>query len=245
MKSDIIFGIRAVIEAVESGKSIEKVFVRAGSQGELFNELMLVLKQNNIVWQKVPLERINRLTTKNHQGVVALSSPIEYQDIEKVVEAALAEGRLPFVIILDGLTDVRNFGAIARTALCAGVDAIVMPGKGSAQINADAIKSSAGALFSIPVCRVSKLWYVMKYLKEKGFAIYGASEKSDFTYYNADFKQALALVMGAEDKGISSQVEKMIDQFISIPLEGDIASLNVSVAAGIILFEALKQRAVQ
>jgi 23S rRNA (guanosine2251-2'-O)-methyltransferase len=243
-EKNIIFGTRAVIEAIASGKSIEKVFVRAGLQGELFDELMAAMKDNQVVWQKVPVERINRLTTKNHQGVVALTSPIEYQNIEKIVEGALASGRQPIVVILDGVTDVRNFGAIARTAECAGVNAIVIPEKGSAPVNGDAIKTSAGALFRIPVCRVSKLWYTLKFLKENGFVIIGASEKSETAYHQADYKQPLAIVMGAEDTGISSQVLKMIDTLVSIPIAGEIGSLNVSVAAGIIIYEAIKQRVV-
>ncbi|GAO27892.1 23S rRNA (guanosine(2251)-2'-O)-methyltransferase RlmB [Geofilum rubicundum] len=243
-EKNIIFGTRAVIEAIASGKSIEKVFVRAGLQGELFDELMAAMKESQVVWQKVPVERINRLTTKNHQGVVALTSPIEYQNIEKVVTDALAAGRQPIVVILDGVTDVRNFGAIARTAECAGVDAIVIPEKGSAPVNGDAIKTSAGALFRIPVCRVAKPWYTLKFLKENGFVIIGASEKSETVYHQVDYKQPLAIVMGAEDTGISSQVLKMVDTLVSIPISGEIGSLNVSVAAGILIYEAIKQRIV-
>lgn len=243
-EKNIIFGTRAVIEAIASGKSIEKVFVRAGLQGELFDELMAAMVQNQVVWQKVPVERINRMTTKNHQGVVALASPIEYQNIEKVVGDALAAGRQPIVIILDGVTDVRNFGAIARTAECAGVDAIVIPEKGSAPVNGDSIKTSAGALFRMPVCRVSKPWYTLKFLKENGFLIIGASEKSETIYHKVDYQQPLAIVMGAEDTGISSQVLKMVDTLVSIPINGEIGSLNVSVAAGILIYEAIKQRGV-
>ncbi len=241
-EKNIIFGTRAVIEAIASGKSIEKVFVRAGLQGELFDELMAAMVQNQVVWQKVPVERINRMTTKNHQGVVALASPIEYQNIEKVVGDALTAGRQPIVIILDGVTDVRNFGAIARTAESAGVDAIVIPEKGSAPVNGDAIKTSAGALFRIPVCRVSKPWYTLKFLKENGFLIVGASEKSETTYHKVDYQQPIAIVMGAEDTGISSQVLKMVDTLVSIPIKGEIGSLNVSVAAGILIYEVVKQR---
>ncbi len=241
-EKNIIFGTRAVIEAIASGKSIEKVFVRAGLQGELFDELMAAMVQNQVVWQKVPVERINRMTTKNHQGVVALASPIEYQNIEKVVGDALAESRQPIVIILDGVTDVRNFGAIARTAESAGVDAIVIPEKGSAPVNGDAIKTSAGALFRIPVCRVGKPWYTLKFLKENGFLIVGASEKSETIYHKVDYQQPIAIVMGAEDTGISSQVLKMVDTLVSIPIKGEIGSLNVSVAAGILIYEVVKQR---
>lgn len=242
-EKNIVFGIRAVIEAVESGKSLEKVYIRAGLQGDLSHQLFNVLKENHIVWQTVPAERLARLTTGNHQGVVAVMSPIEYHDIREVVENSLAIGKVPLVLLLDGITDVRNFGAIARSAACAGADAIVLPEKGSVQVNADAIKTSAGGLFNIPVCRSKNLWFVLKFLKEKGFTILGASEKSDYPYYKTDLRGPVAIVMGSEDKGISSQVHKMIDSYVSIPLKGEIESLNVSVAAGILIFEVLRQRA--
>ncbi|TCO02706.1 23S rRNA (guanosine(2251)-2'-O)-methyltransferase RlmB [Natronoflexus pectinivorans] len=234
---NIIYGIRSVIEAIESGKSLEKVFVKSGSTGELFQELMQLMSQKGINWQKVPVERINRFTTKNHQGVVATISPIAYQDIEELVNLAIESGSKPFILVLDGITDVRNFGAIARTAECAGVDAIVIPEKGGAPVNADAIKTSAGALFRVPVCRVSKMWYTMKFLKEKGFMLVGASEKSEVNYKGVNYTQPIALVVGAEDKGISSQVLKMMDQVVSIPVKGESGSLNVSVATGIIVYE--------
>lgn len=241
-EKDTIYGIRTVIEAVESGKDIDKVLIKPGLQGELFNELMATLKTHKINWQKVPQEKLFKLAGKNHQGVVALVSPLSYTDLEPVVEAALAEGRTPLILILDGITDVRNLGAIARSAECAGVDALVLPEKGSAPINADAIKTSAGALFNLPVCRVPKIWYSLKYLKEKGFTIYGASEKSETAYYKGDYRGPVALVMGAEDKGISSQVHKMVDTFVALPVKGEIASLNVSVAAGVLVYEILRQR---
>ena len=174
--------------------------------------------------------------------MVAIVSPVDYQNLEKIVEQAIAAGREPMVLILDGVTDVRNFGAIARTAECAGVDAIVIPDKGSAPINGDAIKTSAGALYRIPVCRVPKIWYSMKFLKESGFEILAAFEKGDTDYRKANLGGKLAIVMGAEDKGISPQVLKMCDTNIFIPIKGEIGSLNVSVAAGILIFEALKQR---
>ncbi|ASB50984.1 23S rRNA (guanosine(2251)-2'-O)-methyltransferase RlmB [Alkalitalea saponilacus] len=234
---NLIYGIRAVIEAIESGKSLEKVFVKSGSTGELFQELMQLMRQKGINWQKVPVERINRFTTKNHQGVVATISPVEYQELESVVNKAMEDGRKPFILVLDGITDVRNFGAIARTAECAGVDAIVIPDKGGAPVNADAIKTSAGALFRVPVCRASKMWYAMKFLKEKGFMLIGASEKSEADYKDVNYKQPIALVVGAEDKGISSQVLKMMDQVVSIPVKGESGSLNVSVATGIVVYE--------
>jgi 23S rRNA (guanosine2251-2'-O)-methyltransferase len=241
-KNNVIFGIRAIQEAIQSGKSIEKIFMKPGLQGSLYNELFRDIKHQNIPVQRVPVERINHLAAGNHQGVVAIVSPVDYQDLEKIVGAAIEAGGQPMILILDGVTDIRNFGAIARTAECAGVSAIVVPEKGSAPINGDAIKTSAGALYRIPVCRVSKLWYSMKFLKESGFEIIAATEKGETDYRNAGYKGNLALVMGAEDKGISSQVLKMCDTRVSIPIRGEIGSLNVSVAAGILIFEALKAR---
>lgn len=241
-KNNVVFGIRAILEAIQSGKSIEKIIVKPGLQGELYNELFKEINKHNIPVQKVPSERLHHYSTGNHQGVIALISPVDYQNIEVLINNAIQEGREPLILVLDGITDVRNFGAIARTAECAGVEAIVIPEKGSAPINGDAIKTSAGALYRIPVCRVPKLWYSMKFLKETGFQIIGASEKGNTDYRNSDFKGKTAIVMGAEDKGISSQIQKMCDVLVSIPLKGEIGSLNVSVAAGILLFEAQKDR---
>ncbi len=241
-KNNVVFGIRAILEAIQSGKSIEKIIVKPGLQGELYNELFKEINKHNIPVQKVPAERLHHYSTGNHQGVIALISPVDYQNLEVLINNAIQEGREPLILVLDGITDVRNFGAIARTAECAGVEAIVIPEKGSAPINGDAIKTSAGALYRIPVCRVPKLWYSMKFLKEKGFQIIGASEKGNSDYRNSHFKGKTAIVMGAEDKGISSQIQKMCDVLVSIPLKGEIGSLNVSVAAGILLFEAQKDR---
>lgn len=241
-KNNVIFGIRAIQEAIQSGKSIEKILMKPGLQGSLYNALFQEVKRQNIPVQKVPIERIGYYTNGNHQGVVAIVSPVDYQDLETVVNSAIEAGRHPMVLILDGITDIRNFGAIARTAECAGIDAIVVPEKGSAPINGDAIKTSAGALYRIPVCRVSKIWYSMKFLKELDFSIIAATEKGETDYRNANFKGKIAFVMGAEDKGISTQVLKMCDTTVSIPLKGEIGSLNVSVAAGILIFEALKAR---
>lgn len=239
-EKNVVFGIRAVIEALNSGKEIEKVLVRNGLQGELFNELKIALKANNVPFQQVPIERINRVTTKNHQGVLALVSPIEFQDLEEVLKPVIASGEKPRVIVLDGITDVRNFGAIARSAECAGFHAIVIPEKGSAPVNGDAIKTSAGALFRIPVCRVQRIWYVMKYMKENNFTIVAASEKEGEDYRKSDYSGPVALVMGAEDTGISSQVLKMVDVSVRIPVKSEIGSLNVSVAAGIMMYEIVR-----
>jgi len=239
---NFIYGIRSVLEAIDSGKNIEKICVKADLSGELFQKLRQTAKKHSIPIQVVPLERIRKFSSGNHQGVVAVVSAMEYRDIEEIVKNAISKGDQPLIIFLDGITDVRNFGAIARTAEAAGVDAIVVPEKGSAPVNADAVKTSAGALFKIPVCRVAKPWYTLKFLKELNFKIVAVSEKGDADYRKIDFSGNLALIFGAEDKGISPQWLKMCDEKAVIPLKGATASLNVSVAAGILIFETLKSR---
>ncbi len=239
--TSIIFGIRSVIEAIENDRNIDRVLIKRGLQGELFLELKKLIDKNRIPFQNVPVERINRVVNKNHQGVIAYISPVEYQDFHKVYDKVEATGKIPRFLMLDGLTDVRNFGAIARTAECAGFDAIVVPEKGSAPLSSDAIKTSAGALFNIPVCKASNLWYILKFLKEKSFLIVAASEKAETKYTEVDYSSPVILVMGSEDKGISAQVQKLVDKNVSIPIKGTISSLNVSVAAGILMYEIVKQ----
>ena len=241
-KEDIIFGLRPILEAIQSGKSIEKIYAKQGLAGELFNELKQTAFKFNIPLQTVPGERINKFATGNHQGVVAIISPVQYHNLEEIVKKATLDGEQLFIIILDGITDVRNFGAIARTSECAGIHAIVVPNKGSAPINADAIKTSAGALFRLPVCKVQKPWYALKFLKESGFTVIAVSEKGDSDYRTVDYNGNIALVFGAEDRGISSQILKMCDKTAAIPLKGETGSLNVSVAAGILMFEAIRNR---
>ena len=237
---NIIYGIRPILEAIDSGKTIEKIYAKNGLSGELFYELRQSAKKHGIRIQNVPLERINKIAAGNNQGVVAIISDIKYHDLETLVKINIEKGERPFVIYLDGITDVRNFGAIARTAESAGVNAIIIPEKGSAPINSDAIKTSAGALFRIPVCRVSKPWYTLKFLKEAGFKIIAVTEKGDTDYRKIDFSGSKVLIFGAEDKGISPQLLKMCDEKAVIPLRGETVSLNVSVAAGILIFEAIK-----
>lgn len=241
-KNDFIFGIRAVIEAIEAGKSIDKVLIKKDLNGELAKELFSKIKEYDIVTQRVPIEKLNRITMKNHQGVIALLSPVSYFRLEHIVPTLYEEGIVPLIILLDGITDTRNFGAIARTAECAGVNTIVIPERNSVSVNADAVKTSAGALLHIPVCRESKIVDSVKYLKECGFNIVGATEKGNELYTDADFTVPTAIVMGAEDKGISDEVLRLCDNLSAIPLIGSIGSLNVSVAAGIIMYEAVRQR---
>jgi len=239
---DFIFGIRAVIEAVKSGKQIDKLMIRSGLKGELIFELMGLVKELNIPVQYVPNERINRVTMKNHQGVLAFISPIEFQNIENILPMLFDRGENPFFIVLDKITDVRNFGAITRTAECAGVDAIIIPEKGSAQISADAVKTSAGALLKIPVCRVRNLSKTLKYLQESGIQLVAATEKAKENYYSTDFTSPTAIVMGSEDTGIDMELLRTVDKMVKIPIMGEIDSLNVSVAAGILMYEVVKQR---
>ncbi len=241
-KSDFLFGIRSVIEAIRSGKEIEKILVKKGLQGELYDELVDTMKEANIGWQEVPLDRINRATRKNHQGVIAFISAITYQDIENTLMRVFEEGKNPLILVLDGITDIRNMGAIARSAECAGVDAIVIPEKGGAPINADAVKTSAGALHNIPVARVSNLYKAVEYLKNSGLKIVAATEKGSDDYTKVDYSGPTAIVMGAEDKGVSSSLLKICDEGAKIPIVGTIGSLNVSVAAGVLVYEVVRQR---
>lgn len=239
----MIFGVRAVIEALQAGKEIDKILVKRDIQSDLSKELFAALKGTTIPVQRVPVERLNRITKKNHQGVVAFISPVTYQLAEQLVPFLFEQGRNPFFIALDGVTDVRNFGAIARTCECAGVDAILIPNRDSVSVNADAIKTSAGALHKLPVCRELNLTSTLRYLKESGFRLIAATEKGDYDYTQADYSGPLCIIMGAEDKGVSYDNLALCDEWVKIPMHGTIESLNVSVAAGILIYEAIKTKA--
>lgn len=241
-KNEMIFGIRAVIEAIDAGKEIEKILIKRDLGGDLAKELFSVLKNTFCPVQRVPIEKLNRITKKNHQGVIAFISPISYQRVDQIVPMLFDEGKSPFLILLDGITDVRNFGAIARTCNCAGVDAVIIPQKGSVTVNADAIKTSAGALHTLPVCRETNIMETIKYLKESGFHVVAATEKGDYDYDKADYKDPLCIIMGAEDTGVPYEHLAKCDEWVKIPMLGNIESLNVSVAAGILIYEAVKQR---
>ena len=241
-KSEMIFGVRAVIEAIQAGKEIDKILVKRDIQSDLSKELFAVLKGTLIPVQRVPVERINRITRKNHQGVVAYISSITYQKTEDLVPFLFEEGKNPLLIMLDGITDVRNFGAIARTCECAGVDGIIIPAKNSVTVNADAIKTSAGALHTLPVCREQSLTNTIKFLKDSGFKIVAATEKGDYDYSKANYMDPTCIIMGAEDKGVSYEHLALCYEWIKIPMKGTIESLNVSVAAGVLIYEAVKQR---
>ncbi|WP_436417831.1 23S rRNA (guanosine(2251)-2'-O)-methyltransferase RlmB [Petrimonas sulfuriphila] len=243
-EKEMIFGIRAVIEAAEAGKDIDKVLVKRELSGELFKELQEVLRRYEIPMQKVPLERIDRITRKNHQGVIAFTSAVTYQKLDQIVPFLYEQGKNPLIIVLDGITDVRNFGAIARTCEVAGVDAIVIPARGSVSVNADAIKTSAGALHIIPVCRENSLKEAVVFLKDSGIKVVAATEKAAKNYTEADMSVPVAILMGSEDEGVSPEILRICDELVKVPQFGSIQSLNVSVAAGVMIYEVIRQRAV-
>ena len=238
----MIFGLRPVIEMLKSGKEIDKLMVQQGLTGETYGELRKILKDKNIACQYVPIEKLNRMTNKNHQGVIGYLAAITYQTIEEVVPFLFEKGKNPIILVLDRITDVRNFGAITRTAECAGVDCIVIPDKGAAQVNSDAIKTSAGALLKVPVCRVSNLKTTLEYLKKSGLQIVACSEKADKLFDEVEYIKPTVVILGSEEDGVSHELLKLSDNFVKIPLFGEIASLNVSVAAGVLLYEVIKQR---
>jgi 23S rRNA (guanosine2251-2'-O)-methyltransferase len=240
--SDYIFGIRAILEAIRSGKEIDKILIKKGLSGELFQELFTEIRTNQISFQYVPVEKLNRITRKNHQGVVAFISAISYHNIETIIPGLFEQGRMPFILILDGITDVRNIGAITRTAECAGIDAIIVPEKGSAQINAEAVKTSVGALHYMAVCKVKNLSATIKFLKDCGLQIIAASEKASDLYFNLSYRVPIALIVGAEDAGISPELLRIADNLVRIPVAGHIASLNVSAATAVLAYEVVKQR---
>lgn len=240
--NDYIFGLRAVIEAIEAGKEIDKIFLAKDLSGPIAQELIEKARAARVVMQRVPVERINRITRKNHQGALAMMSAITYHRLDHLVPELYEEGLLPFMVVLDGVTDVRNFGAIARTCECAGVDAIVIPQHGSVSVGGDAVKTSAGALLHIPVARVSSTANAVRFLKDNGYKIVAVTEKSSMNYTEADYTDPVALVMGAEDTGISPEVMRLCDTRVGIPMFGNIGSLNVSVAAGVMIYEVIRQR---
>lgn len=238
----MIFGIRPVLEAIDAGKEIERVFIQRDISNPLARELKSKLADNSINYTAVPIEKLNRLTRKNHQGVVCFISQIGYCKIEEVVPGLFEQSRFPLVLLLDKITDVRNFGAICRSAECMGVDAVIVPEKGGAPVNGDAIKASAGALHRIVVCREFNLKKSIDFLKESGFAIAGCTEKADKSLFEENLDRPLCIIMGSEEDGISPEYLKRCDFLLKIPTTGKTASLNVSVAAGIILYEITRQR---
>ncbi len=238
-----LFGIRSVMEAIKDGKDIDKVLIQKGLQGDLIKELWDLVKSHKVAYQVVPVQKINRVTKKNHQGVVAFMSPISFYNIGEVLMSVYEKGETPLFLLLDRISDVRNFGAIARTAECAGVHAIILPEKGSARINSDALKTSTGALNKIPVCREHNLKNTIQFLKDSGLKIVGCTEKTNETVYDVDYTDPCVVIMGSEEDGISGEYLKMCDNRALIPMKGKTESLNVSVACGVIIYEAVRQRA--
>lgn len=237
-----IFGIRAIIEAIRAGKTIDKVFLQKGLKGELISELEALVKEHHLNVSYVPVEKLNRLTKKNHQGAVANLSPIEFYNMEDLVLSVIESGKNPLFLLLDQLSDVRNFGAIIRTAECTGVNGIIIQKKGAAPVTADTVKTSAGAVFNIPIAKVDHLKDAVYYLQASGIKVLGITEKTANTIYKTDLTVPLALVMGAEDVGISPSVLKAVDERVKLPMFGTIGSLNVSVACGASLYEVVRQR---
>lgn len=240
--NQLIYGIRPVMEAIHAGKEVDRLFICRGSNGELMSELKELLREKNIPYTEVPIEKLHRITRNNHQDVVCYVSSITYQSITDIVPYVFEKGEVPLILILDRITDVRNFGAIARTAECSGVHAIVIPGRGAAQVTADAIKTSAGALSKIPVCREANLRRTVEFLQESGIRVVAATEKGTENYFTADFSGPLAIIMGSEEDGVSNELLRSADDLLKIPLSGVISSLNVSVACGVVLYEAIRQR---
>ena len=239
---EAIFGIRPIIEVIKSGKTIDKLFIQKGLHNESFAILWKLVRENRINYKHVPVEKMNRLTKKNHQGVFAFISPIDFYNIEDVIANLYEEGKSPLILILDRITDVRNFGAIARTAECANVDCIIVPEQNSAAINSDAMKTSSGALNNIKICRTWNLKMTLQMLKDSGIQIVSCTEKTNNKIYSVNYQIPTAIILGSEENGISNEFLKFSDEKVKIPILGNIESLNVSVACGVILYEIVRQR---
>ena len=237
-----LYGIRAVLEAIEANKSLEKIFLQKGLKGDLYFKLEKKVKEKNLSFSYVPVEKLNRLTINNHQGVVATISPISFFDLDELVTIVKNNKKNPIFIVLDQLSDVRNFGAIIRTAECTGVDGIIIPKSGSAPINGDTIKTSAGAIFNIPICKVDHIKDAIYYFNTSDIITVAATEKTENSIYDLNLKKGCAIIMGSEGKGVSPSVLKIVDTKAKLPMYGKISSLNVSVACGVFLYEIVRQR---
>lgn len=241
-KEHLIFGIRAIIEAIHAGKEVDKVFIQKDAQGDLMQDLMKTMKKNSINFSYVPVEKLNRLTSNNHQGAVATIAPISFVSLESLVESVIESGKKPLFLILDQLSDARNFGAIIRTAECTGVDGIIVQKQGSAPVNGDTVKTSAGAVFNVPICKVDHIKDAIFYLQGSGIKTVAATEKTEQNIYDIDFSEPVAIIMGSEDRGVNPSVLKIVDEKAKLPMFGTIGSLNVSVACGAFLYETIRQR---
>ncbi|MBT28099.1 MAG: 23S rRNA (guanosine(2251)-2'-O)-methyltransferase RlmB [Thalassobius sp.] len=238
----LIYGIHSISEALEAGKEIDKILLQRGLKSDSLKEISSKAASLGVPVAQVPLEKLNKLTRKNHQGIIGFLSAITYSSLDHIISELYTNGKEPFILILDRVTDVRNFGAIARTAECSGIHAIVIPAKGSAQIGPDAVKTSAGALNHIPVCRVQNLKQTVRFLQDSGLHVVACTEKTSSSIYDADFKKPCAIVMGSEEDGISDDILRISDELASIPMFGKVGSLNVSVATSVIIYEAIRQK---
>lgn len=241
-KEHQIFGIRAIIEAIQAGTTIDKVYIQKETSGELMKDLMKVMKRANVNFSYVPVEKLNKLTPNNHQGAVASISPISFFDLESLIETILENGKKPLFLVLDQISDARNFGAIIRTAECTGVNGIIIQKSGSAPVNGDTVKTSAGAVFNIPICKVEHIKDAIFLLQASGIKTIAATEKTEDTIYNVDLTEGVAIIMGSEDRGVNPSVLKIVDEKAKLPMFGTIGSLNVSVACGAFLYEVVRQR---
>jgi 23S rRNA (guanosine2251-2'-O)-methyltransferase len=240
-KGDMIYGTRAVIEAITAGKEIERVLIQKGLNNELIHELVKLAKEKHVPLSHVPREKLQRLSTKNHQGVICYLSSIVYASLDNLIDRAYSEAREPFLLIFDRITDVRNFGAIVRSAECAGIDGIVMADKGNAPLSSDAMKTSAGALNHVPITREKDLKKTIKFLQNSGIRVVACTEKANKDIYEATLTGPLALILGSEEDGVDDALLRGADELVKIPMKGKINSLNVSVASGIAIYEALRQ----
>jgi len=241
-KAQLIYGIRALMEAVKAGTTFDKIFIQKDLNSDLMRQLLQLLRQQGIGFQYVPVEKLNRFTALNHQGAVATIAPIDFVDLDTLIEQALDKPTPPLFLLLDQLSDARNVGAIIRTAACTGVSGIIMPQQGAAPINGDMVKTSAGALFQVPICKVAHSKDALYALQASGIQIVAATEKTDTLLYDIPFSVPTALIMGNEEKGIHPTLLKMADHRAALPMQGGIASLNVSVACGAFLYEIVRQR---
>lgn len=241
-KGHQIFGIRAIIEAIQAGKEIDKVFIQKDAQSELMKDLMKVMKRASINFSYVPVEKLNKLTPNNHQGAVATIAPVSFHSLETLIETVIDSGKTPLFLILDQISDARNFGAIIRTAECTGVDGIIIQKQGAAPVNGDTVKTSAGAVFNVPICKVEHIKDAIFHLQGSGIKTIAATEKTDQNIYDLSLNEPLAIIMGSEDRGVNPSVLKIVDEKAKLPMFGTIASLNVSVACGAFLYETVRQR---
>mgnify|MGYP000589685180 CR=1 FL=1 len=242
VNKDIVFGLHPVMELIKSGKEINKILIQKGLQGNLFHELRAMLRHSMVNIQLVPVQKLNNITRKNHQGVIAFISPVTYHKVEDLIPRLYEEGKEPKFIVLDGITDVRNFGAIARTAECMGFNGVVIPAKGGATVTSDAIKTSAGALMNIPVCRVDSLKKSVDFMSESGLKLVACTEKTEDSIYDFDYSGPIGIIMGNEETGISNDLINRSQYVGKIPMTGGISSMNVAVAAGIVMYESVRNR---